>query len=250
LANKEEITISRLAMYALWVTAIASVVAAAVSWVGANSSRQASQQAQQAVQQDDLAISNPVRISSAPTRVDKIMLSENGTVVTTGVATVYWQFTITNNGDHDAWLVEYYLKSLSTNYPNDYTGMDQGIFMLKDDTLVPTSIPIVVKSESTIVLYSAIGLLMNSDSYAFVAGQFEESDNRTLSDLNLLLSTEGVDLYSNPVQSAITGMLTYVYPSQVKEQSFIVWFYTSRGLQQGRLTSWYAHNGLREGRVQ
>ena len=189
--------------------------------------------------QDNLIVSNVRTIVDQPTVIYQFL--------NTGIMSVYWEITISNNGTMDLSVIDYNIAQVDINSgPISYSNMQQGIYTLKEGQLVPVQFPITVETGHSKALFLRVGIVMAENAYKLVKTKFKVEGQANVKSLIDFLRLEGTDFYGNVITKQEPGVFMYPEIDQIVEQMFGISFESGRGDKTTEIISWYKYGLFRD----
>ncbi len=196
-----------------------------------------------------LEIPNVKRIDVAITEIQSSPVSGLIEPGGTGLVAVHWELLLSNNGDRDLSIIDYKVRQVrDENFlPIYYSGMDQGLYWIQEDELVPVDLPITISAGSTVAVFFRAGILLDPNVYELIKQKFNEGTIINLKDLTDYIYSNEVDFYGNKVEVLSLAPNSFSFPSfgEAKEQIFLVSFETARGSKVEEKVSWYTYGIMR-----
>ena len=196
-----------------------------------------------ATAQDKLIVSKVRTIIDQPTVIHQFLK--------TGIMSVYWEITISNNGTMDLSVIDYNIAQVNANSgPISYSNMQQGIYTLKEGQLVPVQFPITVETGHSQALFLRVGIMMDENAYNLVKTKFKVEGKANVKSIIDFLRLEGTDFYGNVITKQESGVFTFPSIDKIVEQVFGISFESSRGVKTTEIFSWYKYGLFRDRLVQ
>lgn len=220
------------------VALVFSIVVFAVSWMfPADDPRHVV--VEPAAARDNLIVSKVRTIIDQPTVIHQFRR--------TGIMSVYWELTLSNNGTMDLSVIDYDIALVAEHSgPVSYTHMQQGIYMLEEGQLVPVHFPIAVAAGRSQAMFLKVGILMDGNAYTLVKTKFTAGGQANVKSIVDFLRLEETDFYGNAFTKQEAGIYALPPIDQIAEQVFGVSFETSRGAKTTEIISWYRYGLFRD----
>lgn len=192
-----------------------------------------------AAAQDNLVVSKVRTIIDQPTVIHQFLK--------TGIMSVYWELTISNNGTMDLSVIDYDIAQIDEDSgPLSYSHMQQGIYTLKEGQLVPVQFPIAVAAGHSQALFLKVGILMDENAYKLVKTKFKVEGQANVKSIEDFLRLEETDFYGNAFTKQESGVYALPPIDKIAEQVFGISFESSRGVKTTEIISWYKYGLFRD----
>lgn len=192
------------------------------------------------VLEDNLKITGVRSIIDQPTMIQESTTISEGKAVQSGIMSLYWEVLLSNIGVNDLSVIRYDILQVGKDFPVvSYTYMKQGIYKLKEGSLIPAQFPITIPAGHTIALFLRVGIEIDKRAYQLIRKEFANEKRATLETIVNFLRLKGLDFYGNEFKKMTSGAYSLPPINHIREQVFGLSFTTGRGSKTHGFVSWY-----------
>ena len=186
---------------------------------------------------DDLKITKVRRILDQPTTIRDFADS--------GVMSLYWELTLSNNGKDDLSIIDYEILQVLNQGLSNYTGLQQGLYTLEADKLHPVQLPVVIPAGHALAFFIRVGVRMDKAAYELVKTEFDGTHTQDVSKIIDFLRSRETDVFGNPYKKNEFGS-SLPSMDDLQDPIFGVSFETARGVKTNDIISWYKYGLFRD----